>query len=251
MPSEPLDFSADEQRAIEWALGLLDATQQREAERRRHADPAFRALCDSWEMRLATLADDLPSAELAPGLWTRIEAAIAPPAPASTTEAPAPRAGLWHSLALWRGASAAFAALALALLLTRPADPPAAAPPQAPPEAPAARSALLATTLAPEAGPPLVTVAVDPDRRALLLSPVAGPDGDGRVPELWVIPADGRPRSLGVIDLGGTRQIVVPPTLLELVADGATLAVSLEPVGGSPTGQPTGPVVATGTLARV
>jgi len=34
------------------------------------------------------------------------------------------------------------------------------------------------------------------------------------------------------------------------LADGATLAVSLEPFGGSPTGQATGPVIASGALRR-
>jgi anti-sigma-K factor RskA len=71
------------------------------------------------------------------------------------------------------------------------------------------------------------------------------------VPELWLIPADGVPRSLGVIGLGGTQRVTLAPTLLELVADGAVLAVSLEPVGGSPTGAPTGPVIATGRLTAI
>jgi anti-sigma-K factor RskA len=35
------------------------------------------------------------------------------------------------------------------------------------------------------------------------------------------------------------------------IAPGATLAISIEPLGGSPTGLPTGPVVATGVVARV
>jgi anti-sigma-K factor RskA len=38
---------------------------------------------------------------------------------------------------------------------------------------------------------------------------------------------------------------------LPLVGAGATLAVSLEPLGGSPTGQPTGEVIAHGDLSRL
>jgi anti-sigma-K factor RskA len=33
-------------------------------------------------------------------------------------------------------------------------------------------------------------------------------------------------------------------------AEGATLAISVEPAGGSPTGQPTGAVIAAGKLER-
>ena len=39
--------------------------------------------------------------------------------------------------------------------------------------------------------------------------------------------------------------------LANLPATGSTLAISIEPRGGSPTGQPTGPVVAAGTLERL
>jgi anti-sigma-K factor RskA len=38
---------------------------------------------------------------------------------------------------------------------------------------------------------------------------------------------------------------------LARVSDEAVLAVSLEPEGGSPTGQPTGPVIANGKLAQL
>jgi anti-sigma-K factor RskA len=38
---------------------------------------------------------------------------------------------------------------------------------------------------------------------------------------------------------------------LKHVGSGATLAVSLEPLGGSPTGQPTGEVIAHGSLSRL
>jgi anti-sigma-K factor RskA len=46
-------------------------------------------------------------------------------------------------------------------------------------------------------------------------------------------------------------KVVVPPELLPHVSADSTLAVSIEPVGGSPTGQPTGPVIANGKLASL
>lgn len=246
-------YDADDVLAMDWALGALEGPARASAEARRQADPAFAALCQDWAERLAPMSDALapvaPSAEL----WSRIDAAIGAEATVPVV-VPAPAAAVaqtqsswWGNLALWRGMTAAFGALAIGLLATRPD--PVPAPPATPPAAPA--TAQLATVLAAEGGAPLVTIALDPDSKSAILAPVSDQDLEGRVPELWLIPADGTPRSLGVIDLGGTQRIAVPPTLLELVAEGAILAVSLEPVGGSPTGAPTGPVVATGKLSSI
>jgi anti-sigma-K factor RskA len=43
-------------------------------------------------------------------------------------------------------------------------------------------------------------------------------------------------------------KLTVPSAQAGRLKPGATLAVSVEPVGGSPTGQPTGPVILTGKL---
>jgi anti-sigma-K factor RskA len=54
--------------------------------------------------------------------------------------------------------------------------------------------------------------------------------------------------SLGLIQPGQPIRLTIPPELSGSVIKDATLAVSLEPPGGSPTGQPTGPVIAAGPL---
>jgi len=69
--------------------------------------------------------------------------------------------------------------------------------------------------------------------------------------ELWVIPPGGKPHSLGLVDPKRSVKVVVPPELLPHVSADSTLAISIEPVGGSPTGQPTGPVIANGKLASL
>ena len=76
-------------------------------------------------------------------------------------------------------------------------------------------------------------------------------EAEARVPELWLIPSDGVPRSLGLLDPSADQVIVIPEALLPEARRGATLAISLEPEGGSPTGQPTGPVIAAGTLDEI
>jgi len=69
------------------------------------------------------------------------------------------------------------------------------------------------------------------------------------VPELWVIEGKNPPRSLGVIDIAVGRSQTIPRDRLAGLKPGAILAISIEPTGGSPTGAPTGPVIATGKLS--
>jgi anti-sigma-K factor RskA len=248
LPDMSPDMTPDEALALEWALGVLDEPARAAAEARRQAEPAFAALCAHWAASLAPLSDEVDPVKPSRGVWETIEAEIVRPSFNGTEEAPATRSrpSFWASLAVWRTATAAFAALALALLVARPTQTIVV---QQPPSA--AAGSLLATTLSGEAGDALATAQLDTDRRQIILSPVKAASAGDRVPELWLIPADGTPRSLGVISLGGAQRVTVPETVLQLVADGATLAVSLEPVGGSPTGLPTGPVVATGKLATI
>jgi anti-sigma-K factor RskA len=75
---------------------------------------------------------------------------------------------------------------------------------------------------------------------------VAGPQQSY---ELWLIPAEGGdPISLAV--LGSLdAQFAVAPAEVRRLRPGATLAVSTEPAGGSPTGKPTGPVILAGRIA--
>jgi hypothetical protein len=79
-------------------------------------------------------------------------------------------------------------------------------------------------------------VYLHPSRGAVLVATGLPPAGPGRAYELWLLPAQGRPRSAGTFlpDAAGGAVVVVAPGL-----DPATgLAVSLEPSSGSP--QPTG-----------
>ena len=68
--------------------------------------------------------------------------------------------------------------------------------------------------------------------------------------ELWLLPADkSKPLSLGLLPQQGSATVKVPINVIPLMASGA-LAVSLEPLGGSPTGQPTGAVLYQGKMTK-
>lgn len=102
--------------------------------------------------------------------------------------------------------------------------------------------------LALKGAPPSVTAALSPDGQTLQLRAerpiVAGPL---RSYELWLIPEGGAPISLAVLgQLDGTLQ--VPAAQVGRLRKGAQLAISVEPIGGSPTGAPTGPVIMSGAI---
>ena len=84
------------------------------------------------------------------------------------------------------------------------------------------------------------------DGRSLVLKPVNAVALEaGRALELWAVPGQGAPRSLGLVS-GERGATVLRANLLQGVA---AFAVSLEPAGGSPTGAPTGPIVSVGKLS--
>ena len=81
--------------------------------------------------------------------------------------------------------------------------------------------------------------------------PVAYRPDPVRIPELWLIPAGGKPLPLGVLLADRPTQITIPPAFADQARRDAIFAVSLEPPGGSPTGEPTGPVIGSGKLTNL
>jgi anti-sigma-K factor RskA len=77
---------------------------------------------------------------------------------------------------------------------------------------------------------------------------VAAP-ANGQVYELWMLPNGGAaPVSLGLLPMMGEIALPLDAARTAILANTGTLAVSVEPAGGSPTGAPTGPVVYTAPL---
>lgn len=92
-------------------------------------------------------------------------------------------------------------------------------------------------------------VNINPTRSELSLVALDPPSirGDQSL-QLWLIPANGKPRSLGLMH---TRELNRVDIRRQPLAGNLTLAISLEPHGGSPTGLPTGPVLFNGPLSRL
>lgn len=233
------DISSKEDRdllAAEYVLGVLSAAERRVAERRLEADLAFAREVAFWEMRFGGLVDAIPSVPPPLDGWSRVEAAIA-----RADKERKRSGGLWNNLALWRNLAIGSASIAAASI-----------------------AALIAVTLAPTPGGEPLLARLDAEGGKLSFVAAVNPGGDSLtivpasllVPEqksmeLWLIPKGEKPHSLGLIDPNRPLKVEVPKELLDRVNADAILAVSLEPEGGSPTGQPTGPVIANGKLAQL
>src|SRR5262249_52001018 len=216
--------------AAEYVLGVLGADERREVERRLAREPALASEVAFWEERLGVLADAVAPVTPPQHTWSKIEAAIPAAAAARPTS-------VWQSLAFWRGFGIAAATLAAASIaaLAYFGLVPATRPP-------------LMATLAGSRGQPNFAAAVTATGDSLIVVPAAMLTNDPRAIELWLILPDQRPRSLGLIQPGQPIRLTIPPDLAGRLTRDAALAVSLEPPGGSPTGQPTGPVIASGKL---
>jgi anti-sigma-K factor RskA len=226
--------------AAEYVLGVLSAEERRAVVNRVAHEPEFAREVAYWEERLGGMASFVAPITAPTRAWLRVEAAVsAPPYGAAQPSS------LWESLAFWRGvglASAAIAGACLAALvyvgMFMPAGPAAQ------------RTPLLATLTSIKTKQPNFVAALSADG-SLTIVPAALLTTDKRSMELWLIPQGGKPHSLGLIAAGQPVRINVPPDLLPHAGKSATLAVSLEPPGGSPTGQPTGEVIAHGDLTRL
>lgn len=238
---------APDMAAAELALGLLDGEERAAALRRVLAEPGFARAVERWRGQLAQLFDLWP-AMAAPDVLARVERSIDRPAASGV---PAPRAPgrFWPGLA---ALSSIAAAVLLVMLFIRPvALPPAPSPRPAPTPAPAPAAPTLVASIAPAAaGGSSATAVYDAQAGTIRLTEASFADAR-RSAQMWVIPGDGTPHSLGLLQRRGGTALTLDPANRARIAAGATLAISLEPIGGSPTGLPTGPVVATGKLSRV
>jgi anti-sigma-K factor RskA len=223
--------------AGEYVLGTLDAGERASVAARRSREPALNAAIHSWERRLAALSQAVPAVTPPAGLLPKIEARldgvdVAPPGSATILD-------LRRRVSHWRTTAAIASALAATLALTIGVREFAPKPP----------SQNLVAILQKDAASPAFLVTVNIEDRVMTVRPVAAKPEAGKSHELWIIHDSlGKPKSLGLVD---DPAKAVKPTLANYKPDviqSSTYAITLEPEGGSPSGDPTGPVVFSGKM---
>jgi anti-sigma-K factor RskA len=243
MPT-PDDAPLPDMAAAELALGLLDGAERDAALHRLIRDPGFAAEVERWRDWLAALFAGWPAVEPPAGLADRIETSLDARAPDAGIAAPVAandNGARWRMLALAGGIAACLLLAVTTVLMLRPPPAPVRV------AVPVAGPAPLIAALAPTGKGAPVAAAYDPSSGVVRIAGAIDVPA-GRSAEVWAIEGTAPPRSLGVMADPAGGALTVPAALRSRLAAATTLAISIEPAGGSPTGLPTGPVVAAGKL---
>lgn len=243
--------------AAEWALGLLEGEELLAARGKYATDPDFAWRKEWWDDWFAPLSDAIPGAEPGDHVWDGIAARVAaartdvqPAVPLAA--APADTAALEARVRRWQwvaGLSSLAAAVVLALFAFGPPRTPGNAPTQI--AAATTDAPMVATVPIGQDGLRLDVTYIPQSERMVVAAIGLAADGV-HDHELWLVPADGSPvQSLGVIEPGAVRSVVLPANITAKLDDGAGLALTREPLGGNPEGVDAGPVVAKGAFTRV
>jgi anti-sigma-K factor RskA len=201
--------------AAEYVLGTLRGQARRRFEKWRERTPLVNERCRFWEHNLMHLAKGLKPVRPPPHVWQGIRARLN-----LSRRVPKSRARPWAiaaSLLLVVGMSA--------LLYWRSTEP---------------GKLTAVATIATPSGNQLWEVDVYRDTGRLVMRTAQVPaHAANRDFELWALPAGGKPVSLGVMPSGGSAQLNMTDVQKQALANSAQVAITVEQLGGSPTGQPT------------
>lgn len=235
----------DSALAAEFALGLLEGAERTAFEARLPVEPDLLREVRTWQAQFASIAEDHVAPVTPPALLERqiMQAIGAGP------ETPS----MWSRLGLWQGLTGmmtAVSAVAVGFAVLPALDPPAVPPgtPVLPEGEGIPPGTILMSHLAPTEGANLGLAATLEPSGALQIRRVAGGPTDGRAQEVWLIVGDSAPVSLGLLTELPETTLQPGAEAVRLFRAGAALAISDEPIGGSPTGAPTGAVLAVGTM---
>jgi anti-sigma-K factor RskA len=232
--------------AGEYVLGTLRGPARRRFEAMMREDAALAETARRWEGLLTPLAEQVPPVEPPRRVWreieARIDAAAGIPARRKAPAAESARTSLWGNLSFWRGfalVSGGLASVLLATFLYLSTGP-------------RGEPLFVAVLQEPVANGPVRTVVSmhSPNLlRVRMVKPWA--EARDRSIELWILPTEGAPRSLGTVGNAVGDTMIDIASTDPRVKGAQAMALTVEPRGGSPTGKPTGPVLAKGIIAPV
>jgi anti-sigma-K factor RskA len=212
--------------AADYAIGLMPSTARRRFESLLLDDPNLRAEVAHWQESLVGLTTELRPEPVPERVWQHIVARIEP----QRLHVPEKRS-FWNWMRVAAVACSLVVAIIVGVIYTRD------------------KPDFNATLVANDQQPALTVQAFE---HYLNVEPVAVASVDpGRSLELWAIPLDGVPVSLGVIPNDGKGRVDLSDTQRKLLSKQTTMAITLEPEGGSPSGKPTGPILYKGQLASL
>lgn len=220
--------------AGEYVLGTLRGPARRRFERLLMEDGRLRAEVTFWEERFTGWTAGLAPIRPRAVVWHRLLAKLK----GETTRGT--RSTLPKLLQIWAGGAVAAAALVIIGVLTgrnllTPVPP---------------SPTYLAVMSSPQSGPRWLITVDSSTRRVGMKALADNTPPPGKSYELWMLPVNGTPVPMGLMNPTGSASETISPEAMYALSHAKGLAVSLEPFGGSPTGQPTGPVVFTATIVN-
>lgn len=222
------------ERADAYVLGLMDDDERLRLEVELESDAELARAVGQARDRFLELDLAGPTSAVSPGLWTRIEHRLEVDASqrmAGPAVRPQPtndnRAGRWRRIALSAIAASLMLVAVLAYGILQPSEP-----------------QVIAILMNAE-GEPVVMIE-DFGNHTAKVTPLVDTAVPGdRSLQLWTLPtADMGPVSLGVLD--GWKTATVSGPELPDPREEQLYEITLEPLGGSPTGRPTGPILGKG-----
>lgn len=231
--------------AAEFVLGLLEGRDLADAQSRLVRDERFQAEVAAWSRLTASWLDEFSPQAPPQSAWAGIENQLGRVRTEPTNVVP-----LRKRLIFWKGLAAGTSAIAASLALVLVLGPGPTPEPRSSQETRVGDSPMVAILESEGRGAAMLATWDSVQRKLIVAAASAEPAASGRSHELWMIPADGKPRSMGVMPERSMVTLEIPAVMANDLTEGVTLAVSDEPVGGSPTGSPTGPVLASGKLQR-
>ncbi len=245
-----------DQLAAEYTLGVLRGGSRRRFEQISQHDPVIRVAVETWKLRLTAMSELGPAVAPPPEIWAAIErrlnfvnarrdAAATVTRPAVATPRAAPK--WFENLSFWRGWSIAATAIAAIALVISIRELSTVAPVPAPVVQQVVQEPRIGyvATLADKQSNAMMLVTWDDKTSEVTVRRLSGSsDPSDKSMQLWGLPKEGHPVSLGVLPVGGVARFKAAS-----VGAYPLLAVSMEALGGSanPNG-PTGPVVYTGKV---
>lgn len=213
----------DDLLAAEYALRLLVDNDLKNAQARSSTDRAFAQSVTDWEIRLASLTDELVPEKPSPNVKKALMRQLFP-------REVRPR--LWENIWIWQ----TLTALSLALLIvTLTTDFPRETSQVGP---------VYSAEIVTESGDFRVVAVIDKATNEIFLTKTAGDAPQGRILQVWAHGPDAPAISVGLWPDGDTVRLALPP-VIAAVEGVLTIGVSEEPAGGSTTGSPSGRVFGT------
>lgn len=232
-------------RAAEYVLGTLDKAEREAVENTRLTNPELEQAIHQWQHYFSGLndysQDATPRSELLNDILTKLDEQestreLSTKMPTVSVDNLVDIQAMRNKLKRWRLTALSTSAIAACLAIFMVIKPPIGTNSQ--------NNAPFVAVFQADDNQPAFIMSLDINTKKLTVRPVMAQEQAGKTYQLWIKSDDigPAPKSLGVLTNVSSpiqKQIGYDSGVIR----NATFGISVEPIGGSPTGSPTGPAI--------